>query len=335
MIPFRPGTILVFFTVVGAALAAFGIWGILVAAFCALLTVTPMIAEARARTLAALVVVILLGMVLLDFCRIVLYTGIYDGPPWYGCQFIQLRQIGQALQKYHEAYGSFPPAYVANDRGEPIHSWRALILPYIDDVYQHDKYDLNEPWNGTHNRKLASHEGTVFHCPLDTPRNPTKTSYVAVVGRGTGWKGNQGRSLKDFTDGPNQTALIVEMLDSDIDWMEPRDITLEQAVNGSDGKASVPSCAHTFPGGYFFGGGTMAGCLLMADGSVVGLAVRPSSTDMAALLSIDGNEHVDILKYQEAMPAGAGFRWDHIIGLPVFLAATMLLWLRQGRQRES
>src|SRR5205807_8143584 len=43
-----------------------------------------------------------------------------------------LMQIGFALHQYHDEYGSFPPAYIADEQGRPIHSWRMLLLPYMD-----------------------------------------------------------------------------------------------------------------------------------------------------------------------------------------------------------
>ena len=49
-----------------------------------------------------------------------------------------LKQIGVALHTYHDAYGSFPPAFVADENGKPMHSWRVLLLPFLDEelIYQ-------------------------------------------------------------------------------------------------------------------------------------------------------------------------------------------------------
>src|SRR4051812_3837711 len=41
-----------------------------------------------------------------------------------------LKDIALALHNYHDAYGTFPPAYIADQNGRPMHSWRVLILPY-------------------------------------------------------------------------------------------------------------------------------------------------------------------------------------------------------------
>src|SRR5262245_2481223 len=44
---------------------------------------------------------------------------------------INLKQIGLALEQYRDTYRYFPPAYVADANGRPMHSWRVLILPYL------------------------------------------------------------------------------------------------------------------------------------------------------------------------------------------------------------
>ena len=50
-----------------------------------------------------------------------------------------LKQIGLAVHIYHDAYGTFPPAYRAENSGRPLLSWRVLILPYLgqEALYRH------------------------------------------------------------------------------------------------------------------------------------------------------------------------------------------------------
>ncbi|MCH8841251.1 MAG: DUF1559 domain-containing protein, partial [Planctomycetes bacterium] len=35
-------------------------------------------------------------------------------------------QLTLALHNYHSVYERFPPAYMVDERGKPIHSWRVL-----------------------------------------------------------------------------------------------------------------------------------------------------------------------------------------------------------------
>ena len=76
-----------------------------------------------------------------------------------------LKQIGLALHNYHNAYGSFPPAFVPDAEGHPAHSWRVLLLPYVDGEELYSLYRFDEPWNGPHNSKLADKIPSVYRCP--------------------------------------------------------------------------------------------------------------------------------------------------------------------------
>jgi len=37
-----------------------------------------------------------------------------------------------AVANYHDSHGQFPPPYIAEADGKPMHSWRVLILPYLE-----------------------------------------------------------------------------------------------------------------------------------------------------------------------------------------------------------
>ena len=43
-----------------------------------------------------------------------------------------LKQIALALHNYADEHGEFPPAYTVDEQGQPLHSWRTLILPYLE-----------------------------------------------------------------------------------------------------------------------------------------------------------------------------------------------------------
>ena len=138
-----------------------------------------------------------------------------------------LHQLAIGLHSYEYRYGCFPPAHVADVEGRPMHSWRVLLLPFLDQQELYDRYDFSEPWNGPHNAQLAREFPTleIFRCPQDTGNG---TSYAAIVGSHTCWPLDQPCTFKDVTDGTWQTLLVVEVYDSGIHWMEPRDLDAEQ-----------------------------------------------------------------------------------------------------------
>jgi type II secretory pathway pseudopilin PulG len=137
----------------------------------------------------------------------------------------RLEMIAQALQAYHADHGSYPPAYVADASGKPMHSWRVLILPYLGERVLYQQYDMNQPWDSPTNIMLLGRMPQVYISPGDDAAKMSfDTSYVVVVGPNTIFPGAQSRSMNDVTDGLANTILVVESTASGICWMEPRDL---------------------------------------------------------------------------------------------------------------
>ncbi len=156
-----------------------------------------------------------------------------------------LKQLALGLQEYADVYTCFPPAYIADEQGRPMHSWRVLILPYIEQKALYNQYDFNEPWDGPHNRQLAQRMPALFHCPKDGPGGGLTTSDVAVVGPETLWPGSETVPLREITDGLSITIQLVEVANSGIHWMEPRDLpfsTVQGGINPPQGLG--PSSNH-------------------------------------------------------------------------------------------
>ncbi|MSR56603.1 MAG: DUF1559 domain-containing protein [Planctomycetaceae bacterium] len=152
--------------------------------------------------------------------------------PRHACQST-IRNIVLALTNYCSGKsGVLPPPYIADASGRPMHSWRVLLLPYLDQGDLYAKYRFDEPWDGPNNSKLHSIVVKVFQCPDDqkggTPS--TNTSYCAVIGDETAWPEDRSISLDQISkgDGLTNTLLVVEVANSGIHWMEPRDLHLQQ-----------------------------------------------------------------------------------------------------------
>jgi prepilin-type processing-associated H-X9-DG protein len=149
-----------------------------------------------------------------------------------------LKQIGLAMQNYADVHGTFPPAYLADANGRPMHSWRVLILPYLDSSDTYSRYKFDEPWDGPNNRQLASVTPPAYRCPSDSASLPTSmmTNYAAITGPGTIFDGPLATKLSEVTDGLSNTIVVAETSGAAIHWMEPRDLDVQQmtfSINGS------------------------------------------------------------------------------------------------------
>ncbi len=134
-----------------------------------------------------------------------------------------LKQIGLALHNYHDTYGSFPPAYTVDADGNRLHSWRTLILPFLDQQPLYDTMDLTKPWNDPANAAARETKIPGFSCPsADIP--PHHTTYVAVVGEHAAFPFDRGRPIKEFADGGTESWLVVEVDAAHaVPWMAPQD----------------------------------------------------------------------------------------------------------------
>ncbi|HET6328162.1 MAG TPA: DUF1559 domain-containing protein [Planctomycetaceae bacterium] len=162
-------------------------------------------------------------------------VGSRDAAPRTECKN-HLKQIALAMHNYHDVYGCFPPAYIQDRNGRPMHSWRVLLLPFMEFGPLYDEYRFDEPWNGPHNRKLAALPLALFRCPFDNGPTAT-TNYFVVVGPKTVFPGTKSIAIKDIPDGTANTILLVEAADSGINWLEPRDMSYEEAVRGINPKS--------------------------------------------------------------------------------------------------
>jgi hypothetical protein len=76
-------------------------------------------------------------------------------------------EIAFALELYQRLHSTLPPAYSTDEQGNPLHSWRVLILPYVRsrkhiDVYE--KIRLDEPWDSDWNKQfhVFDHGGSII-----------------------------------------------------------------------------------------------------------------------------------------------------------------------------
>ncbi len=143
-----------------------------------------------------------------------------------------LKQIGDVLHEYHKVHECLPVVYKCDEKGKPLFSWRVEILPMFDYGNLYNSLKMDEPWNSTHNAGILSGFWWELFCCQSGIYTKNMTDYVAVIGPGTAWRENGAIRLSDLPDGGSHTVMAVEIVNSDINWAEPRDLTVDEALEG-------------------------------------------------------------------------------------------------------
>lgn len=184
--------------------------------------------------------------------------------------------IGLALHTYHSTYGHFPPAYTTDKNGKPLHSWRTLLLPWVEQQDLYDKLRLDEPWDSEHNLPLLKGVQVEAYASAITQLPPGHTTVLGIGSKqGAFPPGGKGTKIDDIRDGTANTIMVVEANPSaSVPWYKPVDFTPDE----KDPKKGLTG---------LWAGGFIAE---MSDGSVrfVSEAIDPKV--LKALFTIAGGE---------------------------------------------
>ena len=138
----------------------------------------------------------------------------------------RLEQLGLALKAYHDDHSRMPPAFVLGPDGRPWHSWRVLLLPYLDRIDLAALYRMDEPWDSPANMKLVRRCPEVFQLPTSDVTSGHANACV-IIGRRTAWPAFRGIRYRDFTDGTSNTILLAEALPRR-EWTNPLDLNVRE-----------------------------------------------------------------------------------------------------------
>ncbi len=154
-----------------------------------------------------------------------------------------LKRLYVALVCYAEKYGGLPPSHTTDAFGKPMHSWRVLLLPFLDRESVYSRIDLNQPWDSPANRRIMEEMPECYRSPLETGPRGTTADYFAVVGPHAPWWSAE--QSKPWNTGGSDEVMLIEVVGSKTPWMEPRDPTLEELLDmlrPDRGKSADSSC---------------------------------------------------------------------------------------------
>jgi hypothetical protein len=198
-----------------------------------------------------------------------------------------LRQIGVAVQNYHESFGELPKNTYTAD-GKPLLSWRVHLLPFIEHDHLYTRFKLDEPWDGPNNIKLLTIKVPTYTVSGSLGAYSGLTYYRGFSSLGAVFERRPGDhrlttdgsyppfGFESFADGTSNTILVVEAADP-VEWTKPDDL------DATPGKP--------FPkmGGLGWRKGFQA---LLADGTVRLLRPDTPEATLRSLVTHSGGEAV-------------------------------------------
>jgi hypothetical protein len=136
-----------------------------------------------------------------------------------------LRKLVDAMERYREKHGTYPPAAIADKDGRPVLSWRVAILPYLGEDALYKEFRLDEPWDSLHNKKLIK---SLPKC-LTTVRywrGPKgKTSDLVFAGENTIFEGMKGQKKDEVA--PKTILLLQAGANQAVYWTKPADLNVK------------------------------------------------------------------------------------------------------------
>lgn len=188
-----------------------------------------------------------------------------------------LKQVGLALHHYHETHQSLPPAYTVDAQGRRLHSWRTLLLPYLNEQELYKSIDLSKPWDDPVNFQAASHVVPAFTCPSTVGPSSTTTVYQVIVDPNGMFTGETGVAFREVRDGLSNTVMVFENSSANAQpWMSPNDMDMQTFLK---------------PGKTDHSGGS--NCVL-GDGSVSFLSDSLDQSVRQALVTRNGSEQISL-----------------------------------------
>src|SRR5690606_29371851 len=140
-----------------------------------------------------------------------------------------LKQLSLSILNYESAWSYLPQAASDPTDTGHFHSWRILILPYLEKTLIYDQYRFDQPWDSPHNSSLLPQSGHAFlTCPSHQATN--YPCYFAPVGPDTAWGDGERQRFRQIEDATSTTLLLIETAGRKVAWNEPRDLTMDEAI---------------------------------------------------------------------------------------------------------
>jgi hypothetical protein len=330
---FSLATIAYVFALLAAGMAAFGPgWGIL-AASVGLAYWTWFFAEPPPAWRSRLFyTAVFLTALLLIALLLPLVASVRERSRHAACQS-NLRFIALAVMSHSMRVR--PPLQSSMKTGDGVaqHSWRIVILPYLEERALFEQYNFDEPWDGPNNSVVAATGLAIFQCP-SSPAGGASTSYFAVVDPRAAWTEEGLRSSGRIRDGSSNTIMLIEAPERQEPWAKPVDLTFEEAMSLLCDPPRNDRIGHRVEYGYFYRPSHVLH-VAMCSGVTRGLRLPLLRSLAEALLTADGREPINERELSAATDPEVDYRKCYAFGAFVALTALPAVRLLRAEKRSE
>ena len=194
-----------------------------------------------------------------------------------------LKEMGNAVEIYHDQWNSFPAGGTLLTQAIPGHSWQTLILPYADHQGLFNQIDLQQPWFSPKNKQpFATELGTFSNEAIPGKTRDERTGYAISHYAENSHLTGLGKPISkdDIKDGMSTTLFAGEVVSNFKPWADP--------TNRRDPTLGLNTSPQGF-GGPWKGGATG---FLMVDGSTRMISKDIDPKILKALATPNGNEPI-------------------------------------------
>lgn len=202
-----------------------------------------------------------------------------------------MRQLMIAMHNYHNDFTKLPEAMTMKN-GKPMHSWRVMMLPYIEQDNLFKQIKIDEPWDSEHNKKIF--ESTPMPKTFEHPGKKDgdkKMTYYKVfyskpgVTPRAGFLLGKPTTLGQITvmDGTSNTAAMIEA-GPPVLWYRPDDIEF-------DSKAQLPNMVSPWK--------DKKVSVAFFDASIRSFWLGTDEATWKGCITLNGEEVLDLSKIEE------------------------------------
>ncbi|MFT3878104.1 MAG: DUF1559 domain-containing protein [Gemmatales bacterium] len=202
-----------------------------------------------------------------------------------------MKQCIIAMHNYHSDNNKMPEVMTMKD-GKPMHSWRVMMLPYLEQDALFKQINMNEPWDSEANKKVfeSVEMPKVFAHPAKKDGNSKMTYYKVFYSKPgvtprAGFALGKPMTLGQMTvkDGTSNTIAMIEA-GPPVLWYKPDDIEF-------DPKAQLPNMTSPWKDkkvnvGFF-------------DGSIHSFWLGADEETWKGAITADGGEVLDFSKIEQ------------------------------------